>query len=407
VRYAQVLLLAVFAGAASAQSFEQLGFLRLNDTTPKSTRVVGTGEATDALEGSIGDASLNPAMLTSIKHTSFLVQVAQNSITYNQYNIDTNTVASEWLTSSNLTHLSVAFPLKTGVASVDYASEPELTGPAPLVNTFGSAAYVAHDCSSGCSFLLPMRSAGFERHEKRLGAAYGWEHGALSIGAGAELRQIQERSDVPRAVFANSTMPVDPATELLIRRIDDRAIIANVGVRWTATPRFALSAAYNGGGSYERTTSACNVTDPLWGSCASAADQIGASDVRMPDAFRAGLSIAATERLRLIGEAVRHNYSNLAVDDYSIFGEELTTTYRDVTEVHAGAEYRWPSFALRAGYWTDPSRYVNRFVAGGQTVHHYTAGAGFNVSHARIDVAYEDADVDLQRRALVSIAFGM
>src|SRR4051812_2370763 len=133
VRFAQVLLLASVASAASAQTFEQLGFLRLNDTTPKSARVVGLGETTDAMEGTIGDASLNPALLTSIKHTSFLIQGARNSLTYNQYQSGPGgvTVSSGWMTSSNLSQLSAAFRLKRGVASVYYASEPDVDAFAP------------------------------------------------------------------------------------------------------------------------------------------------------------------------------------------------------------------------------------------------------------------------------------
>ena len=406
MRFAQVLLLAVFAGAASAQSFEQLGFLRLNDTTPKSARVVALGETTDALEGSIGDASLNPAMLTSITHASFLVQGARNSLTYNQYSSDPGgvTVASSWMTSSSVSQLSAAFPLKSGVASVYYASEPDLDAFAPVANTFGSNPYVAPQCPDGCQYLLPVASLGFERSEHRYGAAYGWQHGTLAIGAGVELRQIDELSNTGRAVL---TLSPTPTNELLVRRIHDSAVIPNVGLRWTATPRVALSAAYNGAGSYTRTTSACNVEGLQWDTCASALAEIGRSNVEMPDAFRAGVAFAATNRLRLTGEAVRRDYSTLAVDRYSIFGTEQVLPYRDVTELHGGVEYRFPAVALRAGYWSDPSRYVNQFVAAGQTVHHYTAGAGFNVSRARIDVAYEDADVDLQRRALVSVAFGM
>jgi len=304
-----------------------------------------------------------------------------------------------------VSQLSAAFPLKHGVVDFYYASEPDLSAFDPVVNSFGTSPYVSPYCPIGCPYFLTAASLGFDRGERRYGAAYAWDHGTIAIGAGVELRQIDERTHVGR--FVSLGGPSTESTELLVRRIHDSAIIPNIGLRWTASPRVALSTAYNGAGTYTRTTSACNVELMQWSVCQSALSEIGRSDVKMPDALRAGVAFAATERLRLTAEAVRRNYSTLAVDRYSIYGQEQPLLYRDVTELHGGAEYRFPVVALRAGYWVDPSRFASDLVAPGQTVHHYTVGAGLNVGSARVDVAYEDADVDLQRRALVSVAFGM
>ena len=412
MRFAHVMLLLVFvAGAAHAQTFEQLGFLRLNDTTPKSTRTAAIGGASDALESDVADMALNPATLAALKRASFTVQGARNSITYNQYfQLPGGSPASRstWRTGNDVSQVIVAVPLRSFAIGAYYASEPDLKGVEPLVDVFGGTPYVAPDCATGCDYLLPVASAAFERRERRYGAGFGWQHGRISIGAGAEMRHIDERSDVGRAVFSSNATP-STANELVLRRIDDRALVPNAGIRWRVNPRVALSAAYNGGGSFTRTTNACNIENFQWSVCATAPALIGASIVRMPDAYRAGVSVSATNQLRLIGEAVRRNYSSLANDEYSIFGTEQKLPYRDVTELHAGAEYR-PSaipIALRAGWWRDPRRYASQFVAAGQTAHHYTGGIGFHVGAARVDFAYDDSHSALQRRAMVSVGFDL
>lgn len=214
-----------------------------------------------------------------------------------------------------------------------YASEPRLESPDPLVTTFGPAAYSPAACGSACQYLLPVGHASFERHDRRSGVALAWERGAIAIGGGAELQQLDERIETPRALVTQAT----GQNERLFRRIHDRDVVPNAGIRWHATAKLALAAAYNGGGSFTRTTSACNLNGFDWTSCASNLAPIGASEVQMPDAFRAGLAFAATDRLRLIAEAVRRNYSTLAEDRFTIFNDTQRFPYRDVTELHAGA----------------------------------------------------------------------
>ena len=64
------------------------------------------------------------------------------------------------------------------------------------------------------------------------------------------------------------------------------------------------------------------------------------------------------------------------------------------------------SVALRAGWWRDPSRFD--FVPGfGTTVTHRTFGAGINVGRARLDLAYDHANLAAQRRAAVGLGFGL
>ena len=411
MRSALTLLLSLlFASALSAQSLEQIGLLRLNDTTPRSTRAVSLGGAADALGDD--DMVANPASIASIARPRFIVQGARNAVAVTKYDLTQNSVITNrsWVDGSGLSQIAAVVPLQRGLIIGGYfASEPRLRGPDPLVTSFGTTPYETPACPTVCEYALPVANASFERRDRRSGLALGWERGGIALGIGADLQQINERIETGRALLSLSTASPMPQNDRLFRRIDGRSIVPNAGVRWHVTPRVALAAAYNGGGSFKRRTSACNVNGFEFDSCASAVEQIGVSTVRMPDAVRAGVAFAATARLRLIGEAVRRNYSSLALDRFTVFGGESRFPYRDVTELHAGAEYRLASLpvALRAGWWRDPTRYLQRFVAPHDTVHHYTLGAGINFGAARIDIAYDGADTPMQRRALVGVVFGL
>src|SRR5215210_268357 len=127
----------------------------------------------------------------------------------------------------------------------------------------------------------------------------------------------------------------------------------------------------------------------------------------MPDGYRAGASIGVTERFRVVGEAVRRNYSRLAADDYTTMGTSHRFPYRDATEIHAGAEYRLASLpvALRAGWWHDPAHFGSDFTVLGQSLEHYTVGAGLALGAARVDLAYDGADDPVARRAVIGVTF--
>jgi hypothetical protein len=289
-----------------------------------------------------------------------------------------------------------------------YASEPRIVSAWPTAIASGSTPYVAPACTGDCR-LSPLYDADpFERSEQRTGIALAWERGALAFGAGAELQHVVERMEVPRRF--DTPPPAASQFDRLFRSVDGRAVVPNAGVRWRVTPRIALAAAYDGAGSFTRTTSACNTGDPAsfatYLTCTSAVTPIASSTEHLPDAWRAGALFAVTERLRLLAEGVRRRYSKLADEPDSVLGGAERYPYSDVTELHAGAEYKLRSVALRAGWWRDPSRYD--LVPGfGTTVTHRTFGAGVNVGCARLDLAYDHANLAAQRRAAVGLGFGL
>ncbi|HKS22508.1 MAG TPA: hypothetical protein VJZ76_06910 [Thermoanaerobaculia bacterium] len=414
MRTAQALLLSIlFTGAASAQTFEQLGFLRLNDTTPRSTRAVALGGASDPADA---DMAANPATLASVKRPMFLLQAARNSLGTTQF-LNPVTSQPNSIGSSSLSQGAVAVPLGNIVLGVYAASEPRVQGPGSGATSFGVVPYGRPICMGLCSYYFPLAEGSFARHERRYGVALAEERGAFAFGLGAEVQRVEETAEIVRLAIVTIPLASAPGpTTRVFRRVDGRAIVPNAGVRWRVSPRLALAAAYNGAGSFTRTMSACNIQFHEWLTCTSALTQIGSSAERLPDAIRAGASFAATEHLRLAAEAVRRNYSHLASDESTIFDIAQRWPYRNVTELHAGVEYTLSSLplSLRAGWWRDPSRFdAEQFVfpappaAINQSVRHTTFGAGVNVGSARFDVAYDHSSLALQRRAVAGITFGL
>lgn len=388
---------------ASAQSFEQIGFIRLNDATPRSSRALALGGVADPLADD--EIAANPATLASLAHPRFALQAARSWLTVTQIEFADNFPISHHasLESSGFSQATALIPLRRGLAVAAYvASEPRLVGFEPLVSSFGSEPYEPTVCPNPCGYLLPVANAKFDRLDRRAGVAVGWEVGKFAFGAGVERQQLDETIETARAVV-NGEPTVH--NENVFRTVHDHAYAPNAGVRWRVSPRVTLAAAYNGAGSVTRTTSACNVDGFDWERCASRADAIGSSTVNMPDAYRLAGSFTPTERWHLVAEAVRRNFSSLASDGFTIFNEVHRFPYRDVTELHAGAEYRFTRVSLRAGWWRDPTRYLERFVAPGETVHHYTIGAGMTFGRTRVDLGYDGADVPSQRRAVAGLAF--
>ncbi len=183
----------------------------------------------------------------------------------------------------------------------------------------------------------------------------------------------------------------------------------NAGLRWRITPQLALTAAYNGAGSFTRTWRVCGTPGLTSPACNSSYAELEATTARMPDAYRAGISFAATERLHLVAESVRRKWSRLPDSGFSVFGERRDTWYEDTTELHAGAEYKLPAtpVVLRAGWWRDPGHSNSWLDVIAQSVTHHTFGVGVNLRSARLDFAYDRASLRMQRRAVVGLTFGL
>jgi len=406
VRTAHLLLLSLlFTTAVAAQSFEEVAGVRLNDTTPRSTRAIAVGGASDSL----GDVDIvaNPATLTNVKHAMVSVQGTRNSLGFTSllgtYPLD----LKGWTDATSLSQVAAAIPIRGLVAGVYYAAEPRMQGAGARATSFGTTPYAPLQCPTCVTSAVGGPSA-FDRAERRYGVALAWERGPVAVGAGAEWQRLREDVEPLRITAGNDPSSPGPVQgERVFRGVDGRDVVANAGVRWRVSPRLALAAAYNGAGSFTRTTSVCAIDIVHVSTCTSAVALLATTTERLPDAWRAGVSFAATDRLRLVAEEVRRHYGRLAAEPYSTFGLSFHDLYHDVTELHAGAEYKLASLALRAGWWRDPSRYDSPYNQFHVTETHRTFGAGINVGSARLDVAYDHSSLATQRRAVAGITLGL
>lgn len=359
----------------------------------------------------LGDADMaaNPATLAAIKHPMFVVQGARDWLTSTN-NFDPAPVKASYpesLHGMSLSQIAAAARVGPVMIGAYHASEPRIKSLIIASIAPSSAPYVAPSCASPC--VISGFGDPFERTELRTGVVLAWERGPLAFGVGAELQRVTERVEIERSFLSQSAV-VTLQEDRLFQQINDRVVVPNAGLRWRVTPRIALAAAYNGAGSLTRTTSVCLAGAPgsreAPGTCRSVVVPLASSTERQPDAWRTSASFAATERLRLVAEGVRRRYSNLADDQDTIFGEARRLPYHDVTELHAGAEYKLRPVALRIGWWRDPSR-ANSLPRLDTSVTHYTFGAGINFGRTRFDVAYDHASMATQRHAAAGITFGL
>ncbi|HYC59367.1 MAG TPA: hypothetical protein VEK79_07360 [Thermoanaerobaculia bacterium] len=391
--------------AASAQTFEQVTFARINEH-PMSIRGAAMGAVSE------DDVSTNPASMASTKKLFVSAGAARS-----KYHVfDTVQLTPQvWTTlmtdvdATALSHIMVAAPVRNFVVSGYYRNEPEFRGTHPLTSDVPGVPYDDPNCPNvDCGYLTLFGSPAFARRDERYGAAIAWERGAFSFGAGAELRELEESVDLQRLRFATTTDGA-VAFDRVARRTSGRAIVPNASIRWKATPRVALSAAYNGGATFTRTSDVCQTNDNE-GACVSSFRRLSEVDHTIADAYRASISFQPIERLLLVAEGVRRNYSK--VDSEQLVGNFFDVVeFKDVTELHAGAELRLSSLALRAGWWRDPARTTELIPFTGfgnnERVDHMTFGAGVDLGPARLDIAFDDVDAPALRRASVGLTFKM
>lgn len=378
------------------QSFESLSTLRLTEET-MSVRGLAMGNV------SIDDPALDPTALAKLERPRYSLGASRV-----EYNIFTGFFRPETRNATALSHALVAMPAGDFTVSAHYRATPLLRGdltPGPG----GTAAYEPYPCTvETCLLAFNFGPPIFERRERRFGASVAWERGRLAIGAGAEMLELHQEAAYGRTTFfpVGNPQPDPPRLDLVVRRVEGRELVPNAAVRWTFSPRASVAVAYNGAAKFEHVEETCTAAgfnpEPL---CLSEYVRFGSGTQGMADAFRASATIEPFDNVTLVAEAVRRNYRKLDVGDIDAF-----TAYRDVTELHAGAEYRTGNVALRAGWWRDPARWVTEFIGPSQGLgtrqDHVTFGAGINAGSARIDVAVDDADMPSLRRASIGVTFG-
>lgn len=414
MRNAFATLLLVLTGSAAAQTFEQSTSLRLAET-PMSARAAAMGGASDPLGVDAADFATNPALLASVKRPLLSLSGAQTSYDILRLDFDRGdgpffepeVVPDHTNIGQSFAHVAAAIPLRGFVLGVYARNEPSLRD-GSFNYAEGTADYepvCQNPIGFDCNYALLLGVSAFERRERRYGVSAAFERGAFSFGAGAELQDVNERYEVVRG-----SIPLSFGFERVVRRTTGRKIVPNAGVRWRVTPRVAVAAAYNGAAEHERVDDLCafQLMSP---NCTTRFVRLGQSNVGGADAWRASLAVAPVNNFLITGEVVRRNYSKLSDDPAYVVTTFDPVSYRDATELHAGAEYRLGRLplSLRAGWWREPSKIDGADLLGveSEDIAHRTYGIGIDVGAARIDLAYDDADAPAMRRTLVGISYGL
>jgi len=148
------------------------------------------------------------------------------------------------------------------------------------------------------------------------------------------------------------------------------------GALYKPHPRVGLGVAYYRGATFHLTT---HITGTFFG-FDQPLDVWRPIDYVLPDRLSAGGSLRIGRAITVVGEAAHVNYSkmigpNFQVVDFmapSVGFSRANYFYRDVTEAHAGVEYRLVTrghvVALRAGAFTDPEHRLH-FIPQGQDRH--------------------------------------
>ncbi|HEY0156224.1 MAG TPA: hypothetical protein VGF28_02940 [Thermoanaerobaculia bacterium] len=351
-----------------AQSFEQITDIRLHEQQA-SVRGAAMGGVSD------GDPVLNPAAVGGVTRTFFSISGVQ----------------LDRVDDRGLAHALAVMPAGDRlVVAAHYRGNPRVHGPATVLlgNVPPGTLYIP-------------RGDMYDRTDRRYGVSAAWTSGNVSVGAGAELHELDERAAVGLTILVDGMHG-----DLVVARLTGRELVPNAGIRWRVTPRVALAAAYNGGGEFARVIDACRLVGDQPIRCSAEHARLFATKQPTPSAMRASITISPLENLTVTGEAVRRNYA--APAEARPF---LADPLRDVTELRAGAEYRIRAIALRAGWWTDPTRYTEpeyvRLFALGRRQNHVTFGAGVDVGRARLEFAVDDAEAPALRRAVAGVTFGM
>jgi hypothetical protein len=320
------------------------------------------GGAADALSPDLADIAENPAATAAMKKLTISIAAARDTHDFRGVELVNGAPTSSTyaLEHKALAHAAIAIPFRSLAIGAYYRNEPSIDGPygAPA-DRASSVAYSPASCTGECGYASGIFPA-FQRRERSYGVTAGWERGALSLGAGAEMQELDEHYSEPRAIFGGTN---GSQSERFFSDVSDRRVVPNAGLRWRVAPQVAFALAYNGASSFTRTASACNTSFAEFDACSSRTAVTGSSTQRMPDAYRAPISIEPMQRV-----------------------------------LFAGDEYRLASLpiGIRAGWWRDPARVNDQ-----RTLEHTTYGAAFYGKNGRLDLAFDESEE--ARRASIAL----
>jgi long-chain fatty acid transport protein len=442
--------LAALPLAAQNVDIEALSGLQFNFGNP-GARSLGMGGAFLALADDASAAEANPAGLTILRKPEFSIE-ARNYLEQQQFTTSgtfPNVGRTSFTNHSDrvvLTFASAVIPIKNRFTVGAYYHEPLNNEGGGVVAPFEDP--VTGDITPLPNFFLPAENnrivgdpitrqqcldrrrtlnnpfsclefrvdpfvSALQVRQRTYGIAGAWQvHPTFSVGLTARHQRFQEAAFTfrftpqfdPKQIVVQATANVDGDNVELVEESDTTFAL---GFKWTPIDRISIGGVYKQGPEFDA---------PLF--YADTASQFNYSNVAQtkfhtPDIMGVGISLRPIPVLTVNIDAVHVKYSNL-VDDFVSGVPEVRAIgnpfrANDVTEIHVGAEYFFPSkipFALRGGIWTDPKHSIEwagplnhpNFIAEamlypeGEDQTHYSIGGGLAWPRFQIDFAYDTAD---------------
>ncbi|HJQ37846.1 MAG TPA: hypothetical protein VKB93_11980 [Thermoanaerobaculia bacterium] len=334
--------------AVSAQEIENIAGVRMtfDRAGARSLAMGSTGIAANDAEL----ASTNPAAIAGAAR-SFSIETRRRSFE-GRYIVD-NQLHSFGIDSSTsgIRGAALTFPMSGLTWSFFYDqpldvhhSTASIYGPYTTFNFFiceGRPAVTPCNAPQ-MQFELPITfPVDVRLRLQRYGAATAWSRGPLAVGA--SIRRDHFRQE---AVFLDGFGPLNGIAET----VDDTALTWSGGATWSFGSAARIGATYASGGSFagQRTFSYTPLpAQPL--------------EFRTPPSFGAGISIEPLPQLTIAADVLRVRYSEMMHEQRNVNPARSELGYPDVTELHAGAEYRLGALALRAGWWRDPAHALKTF----------------------------------------------
>jgi hypothetical protein len=370
----------------SAQYYESLAGLRFRFDAP-GARSSGMGGTTEALTD-VFAAATNPAALAEQRTRSAAVEF-RRSVSSTDFITGGELLARHELTpvtseNAALSSAIVVLPAARTTWAV-YYDEPLSASMAPSALPRGTPLSVgidpvgrivpASECTGTCTvthFVGPIASRiDTALTVRRLGVAGAHRIGQVSLGASIRHEQLNES--------AFSTLRAEKLTW-------------SAGAQWQLTPALRAAGSYRSGAGFP-------AGDGYF--------------FRTPSSFAAGLAADVRPNITLAMDAVRVRYHEMEAgmvdDSYDL---------PDVTELHAGAEWRLATrvpVALRAGWWRDPAHRMqsNLGPINGDLrnlalldadENHITAGVGIG-TRVRLDAAYDRSENTSRASLTLATAF--
>jgi long-subunit fatty acid transport protein len=431
--------------AAQNVDIEALSGLQFNFGNP-GARSLGMGGAFLGLADDASAAEANPAGLTVLRKPEFSIELRnyeENQIfsTSGTYPDVVRSPFKHYSNRVNVSFASAVFPVKKFTFGA-YYHEPlnnkgggavfptfnELTGrqqtatPNFFLPSGGGTPISEAECDrrrltnpAACiEFRVNPFLSALDVRQRTFGIAGAWQiHPKFSIGATARYQRFREAALTFRftqqfeadSVIAQATAKAN-GEDITIEEVNDVTFAA--GFKWAPHDKFSVGGVYKKGPQFD--------TPLFFAGAATNSEflQVADTTFHIPDIAGLGISYRPLPVLTINVDAVHVKYSNLT-DDFvasvadvrGLSGDPFQA--EDVTEIHLGAEYFFPTkipVAIRAGWWRDPAHNVtwrgplNRpdFLAEallypeGDAQTHYSVGFGLAWPRFQIDAAYDTSE---------------